>query len=99
MSSPQLIPSPLSVYFLYPETAHRSLEEIDDIFLQANPRTPWDVVKIAKTLPYRNHPSAGGVKDPEALHASEKIGQEKKVQQSEHVERRSPESRDSDSTV
>ena len=35
-----------AVYFFFPETAHRSLEEIDEIFLHANPRTPWDVVKV-----------------------------------------------------
>ncbi|KAB8283183.1 LOW QUALITY PROTEIN: general substrate transporter [Yarrowia lipolytica] len=39
------------VYFLYPETAGRSLEEIDQIFADSNPRTPWDVVWIAHRLP------------------------------------------------
>jgi sugar porter (SP) family MFS transporter len=42
------------VYFLYPETAHRSLEEIDDIFADSNPWTPWDVVGIAQKLPIRH---------------------------------------------
>nr|SIP56045.1 putative Sugar Porter [Yarrowia galli] len=39
------------VYFFYPETAGRSLEEIDMIFAESNPRTPWDVVGIANRLP------------------------------------------------
>ncbi|KAH9208327.1 general substrate transporter [Leptodontidium sp. 2 PMI_412] len=42
------------VYFLYPETANRSLEEIDDIFADSNPWTPWDVVAIARKLPIRH---------------------------------------------
>ncbi|ODQ77028.1 hypothetical protein BABINDRAFT_42429 [Babjeviella inositovora NRRL Y-12698] len=39
------------VYFLYPETAGRSLEEMDKIFSELNPMTPWDVVGIAKKTP------------------------------------------------
>ncbi|KAK9350198.1 general substrate transporter [Lipomyces doorenjongii] len=42
------------VYFFYPETAGRSLEEIDEIFEKSNPWTPWDVVGIANRLP-RHH--------------------------------------------
>lgn len=42
------------VYFLYPETSHRSLEEIDNIFMDSNPWTPWDVVGIAQRLPVRH---------------------------------------------
>lgn len=44
------------VYFLYPETSHRSLEEIDNIFANSNPWKPWDVVGIAARLPIR-HPT------------------------------------------
>jgi sugar porter (SP) family MFS transporter len=44
------------VLFLYPETSHRSLEEIDNIFVDSNPWTPWDVVGIARRLPIK-HPS------------------------------------------
>jgi len=40
-----------TVYFFFPETAHRSLEEIDEIFLHANPKTPWDVVKVCISPP------------------------------------------------
>nr|SIP56033.1 putative Sugar Porter [Yarrowia yakushimensis] len=40
-----------SIYFFYPETMGRSLEEIDLIFEDSNPRTPWDVVGIARRLP------------------------------------------------
>jgi hypothetical protein len=34
--------------------AGRSLEEIDQIFENSNPRTPWDVVKFARELPHHN---------------------------------------------
>jgi hypothetical protein len=40
-----------SVYFFFPETAYRSLEEMDEIF--HNTTTAFDVVKIAKDLPHR----------------------------------------------
>lgn len=43
------------IYFLYPETAGRSLEEIDEIFKESNPATPWDVVGIAARMPKRDH--------------------------------------------
>ena len=40
-----------SVYFFYPETAYRSLEEMDEIFQKT---TGWfDVVKVAAELPHR----------------------------------------------
>lgn len=42
------------VYFFYPETAGRSLEEMDNVFELSNPYTPWDVVKIARELPYES---------------------------------------------
>jgi hypothetical protein len=40
-----------SVYFFFPETAYRSLEEMDEIFHQTT--GVFDVVKIAKNLPHR----------------------------------------------
>jgi MFS family permease len=40
-----------SVYFFFPETAGRSLEEMDEIFHKTT--GPFDVVKIAKELPHR----------------------------------------------
>lgn len=40
-----------SVYFFFPETAGRSLEEMDEIFHKTH--TAFDVVKIAKDLPRR----------------------------------------------
>lgn len=44
------------VYFLYPETSHRSLEEIDVIFANSNSWKPWEVVGIAAQLPV-SHPT------------------------------------------
>ncbi|OUM52247.1 hypothetical protein BVG19_g1417 [[Candida] boidinii] len=41
-----------TVYFLYPETAGRSLEEMDRIFAACDPWKPWDIVKIAEEMPY-----------------------------------------------
>lgn len=40
-----------SVYFFFPETAYRSLEEMDEIFHATT--SPFNVVKIAKDLPHR----------------------------------------------
>lgn len=37
------------VYFFFPETSGRSLEEIDEIFLQS--KSIWDPVRLAKILP------------------------------------------------
>ena len=43
------------VYFFYPETSYRSLEEMDNIFAKAHQtKHPWfSVVKIAATEPRR----------------------------------------------
>lgn len=40
-----------SVYFFFPETAGRSLEEMDEIFHKTT--NPFDCVKIARELPHR----------------------------------------------
>jgi len=40
-----------SVYFFFPETAYRSLEELDEIFHKTT--NPFDVVKIAHDMPHR----------------------------------------------
>ncbi|KAG7908123.1 hypothetical protein KL906_003540 [Ogataea polymorpha] len=40
-----------AVYFLFPETAGRSLEDLDAIFAQCNPWKPWTIVKIASRHP------------------------------------------------
>lgn len=40
-----------SVYFFFPETAGRSLEEMDEIFHKTT--GPFDCVKIARELPHR----------------------------------------------
>ncbi|OZJ05384.1 hypothetical protein BZG36_01976 [Bifiguratus adelaidae] len=47
-----------SVYFLFPETNGRTLEEVDEIFLQSN--SIFDSVKVANNLP-RQHLSKHGV--------------------------------------
>lgn len=39
------------VYFFFPETAYRSLEEMDEIFHKTT--NPSNVVKIAKQMPHR----------------------------------------------
>ncbi|KAL5462903.1 hypothetical protein PMIN07_004722 [Paraphaeosphaeria minitans] len=39
------------VYFFFPETAYRSLEEMNEIFHKTT--NPFDVVKIAKQMPHR----------------------------------------------
>ncbi|CCE85634.1 Piso0_005250 [Millerozyma farinosa CBS 7064] len=41
-----------TIYFLYPETAGRSLEEMDVIFNQTPISKPWQVVKIAREMPF-----------------------------------------------
>lgn len=40
-----------SVYFFFPETAYRSLEEMDEIFHKTT--NPFNVVQISKELPHR----------------------------------------------
>lgn len=43
-----------SVYFFYPETAYRSLEEMDSIFHKVSgPKAYFDVVSVARELPRR----------------------------------------------
>lgn len=39
-----------AVYIFYPETAGRSLEDIDVVFENSNPMTPWDVVLLSKNF-------------------------------------------------
>ncbi|KAF2128881.1 MFS sugar transporter-like protein [Dothidotthia symphoricarpi CBS 119687] len=40
-----------SVYFFFPETAYRSLEEMDEIFHQTT--NAFDVIKVAQNMPHR----------------------------------------------
>ncbi|QPG73180.1 hypothetical protein FOA43_000486 [Brettanomyces nanus] len=40
------------IYFMYPETKGRTLEEMDEIFGQCPIKEPWKVVGIAKRTPY-----------------------------------------------
>ncbi|KAJ8098118.1 general substrate transporter [Lipomyces tetrasporus] len=54
-----------TVYFFYPETSGRSLEEIDEIFAHSNSWTPWDVVGIAKHMP-KHHTEYIEKRDEEA---------------------------------
>ncbi|KAI5956066.1 hypothetical protein KGF57_003552 [Candida theae] len=44
-----------AIYFLYPETAGRTLEEMDYIFNQCPVMEPWKVVQIEKRTPKRIH--------------------------------------------
>ncbi|KAK9321280.1 general substrate transporter [Lipomyces orientalis] len=39
------------VFIFFPETAGRSLEEIDHIFEMSDPKRPWDVVRVAREMP------------------------------------------------
>ncbi|ODV78531.1 putative sugar transporter [Suhomyces tanzawaensis NRRL Y-17324] len=41
-------------YFLLPETAGRSLEEMDDIFSQTPVWKPWKAVQIARDMPFQH---------------------------------------------
>lgn len=43
----------ISTYFIFPETAGRSLEEMSYIFEQASVINPYDVVRIEKRTPRR----------------------------------------------
>lgn len=61
-----------AIYYLFPETSGRSLEEMDEIF--ALSRGVRDVVRLAKRLPYRHQSQLqcektleGDSKDPEHL--------------------------------
>lgn len=86
------------VYFLYPETAHRSLEDIDKIFEASDPKKPWDVVRVAHEMPITDH-SKGDV-DPEAVYAL-KIRERKgytdaEKEASQHYEHGAPKTRDFD---
>ncbi|KAG5417995.1 hypothetical protein I9W82_004323 [Candida metapsilosis] len=44
-----------TIYFLYPETSGRTLEEMDFIFNQCPVKQPWKVVQIEKNTPKRSH--------------------------------------------
>jgi sugar porter (SP) family MFS transporter len=57
------------VYFLYPETAGRSLEEMDIIFAQTPANQPWKSVKIAQQLPFM-HAGANNNEDIENKRAA-----------------------------
>lgn len=59
------------VYFFYPETAGRSLEEIDEIFKRSD--SIWDPVKVAKSLPKGS--------------LSQFLAGDGKLEQSEHMEK------------
>ncbi|CDK29797.1 unnamed protein product [Kuraishia capsulata CBS 1993] len=61
------------VYFLYPETAGRTLEEMDRIFALSDPKKPWQVVRIAREMPYeipkdQRDPRAADVEKAQAEH-------------------------------
>ncbi|KID98700.1 General substrate transporter, partial [Metarhizium majus ARSEF 297] len=55
-----------SVYFFFPETSGRSLEEIDEIFFRS--KSIWDPPRVAQSLP-RTH--AGGEESEESASSSD----------------------------
>jgi len=69
----------ICIYFFYPETAYRSLEEIDEIF--ATSKNVFDVVRTARMLPHR-HDRHGRI-DTEAAKASEFYQHELEIVQQE----------------
>ncbi|KAL8278128.1 hypothetical protein RQP46_009452 [Phenoliferia psychrophenolica] len=74
-----------AVYFFLPETAGRSLEEIDDIFEKADPKRPWSVVKVADELPFRA--TFDSKMDPEAAYAlRQRFGKKDSIEKPEHIE-------------
>lgn len=60
-----------AVFFFYPETSGRTLEEMDLIFEKSNPWKPWEVVKIAKDFPheYQNGTFVDDIEKASASHA------------------------------
>ena len=57
-----------TVYFFFPETSGRSLEEIDEIFMRS--KSIWDPPKIARTLP-RLHGDNVSIREVSAKNADE----------------------------
>ncbi|KAK9427156.1 hypothetical protein V1505DRAFT_66821, partial [Lipomyces doorenjongii] len=55
------------VFTFYPETAGRSLEEIDHIFEMSDPKRPWDVVRVAREMPKMHVDVLERSKDPKGL--------------------------------
>lgn len=53
----------VSTYFIFPETAGRSLEEMSVIFEKASVWNPYDVVRIEKRTP-RRYDLQGNLLDP-----------------------------------
>jgi hypothetical protein len=81
-----------SVYFFFPETAYRSLEEMDEIFHKTT--NPFNVVKIAHDMPHRygkkgellvDYADTEQARDAERRRSSV-VGAEKASETAEHVE-------------
>lgn len=68
------------VYFFFPETNGRSLEELDDIFLQS--KSVFDPPRIARALP-RMHVANGQSVEPEG-HQVDEAGDEKDLKTRGH---------------
>ncbi|KDN36511.1 sugar transporter STL1 [Tilletiaria anomala UBC 951] len=82
----------VATYFIFPETAGRSLEEMDEIFARASKTNPFDVVLIERRTPrrYDKHGKPIALLDDvedNAMHARAGVTEERKAKQgsvSEH---------------
>lgn len=74
----------VTTYLIFPETAGRSLEEMDAIFARSNPLNPYDVVKIERETP-RRYDKAGRPIAIDAILTEE--GKEEKNSDTQHMTR------------
>lgn len=63
------------IFFLYPETKGRSLEEMDIIFNQTPVNKPWMVVKIANDLPFMHADDQADIENKGTTEHHEYAGQ------------------------
>jgi hypothetical protein len=63
----------ISVYLFYPETRGRTLEEIDDVFIQSN--NLFDAPRIAKNMPFMGDALANTARTFEAKQEAQHVEQ------------------------